>query len=89
MKTRKQIWLWHLLTLFILFMLGAGLWVATKKIDYTWRWNRVPQYFVYVDEALIPAPFDARVASLQRSGGTTVVKLTGDNGEEKIPGSRQ
>jgi polar amino acid transport system permease protein len=65
-------------------MLGAGLWVATKKIDYTWRWNRVPQYFVYVDETLIPAPFDARVASLQRAGGTTVVKLTGDNGEEKV-----
>jgi len=64
-------------------MLCAGLWVATKKIDYTWRWNRVPQYFVYVDEALISAPFDARVASLQRSGGTTIIKLTGEDGEEK------
>ena len=83
MKSRKQIWLWHLLTVFILFLLGAGLWVATKKIDYTWRWNRVPQYFAYVDETLVPAPFDARVASLQRSGGSTVVKLLGENGEEK------
>jgi polar amino acid transport system permease protein len=75
--------MWHLLTIFILVMMGAGLWIATKKIDYTWRWNRVPQYFAYVDETLVPAPFDGRVTSLKRSGGTTLVELTGEDGEKK------
>jgi polar amino acid transport system permease protein len=84
LNSNKQTWSWHLLTLFILFIMGAGLWVATKKIDYTWRWNRVPQYFLYVDETLVPAPFDGRVASLSVSGGMTKIKLSGENGEERV-----
>jgi len=84
LNSNKQIWSWHLLTLFILFIMGAGLWVATKKIDYTWRWNRVPQYFLYVDETLVSAPFDGRVESLAVSRGMTKVKLVGENGEEKV-----
>ena len=84
MNPRNNIWRWHFLTLFILFMMGAGLWIATKKIDYTWRWNRVPQYFAYVDESNVPAPYDARVVSLTRAGGTTKVKLAGESGEEGV-----
>ncbi len=64
-------------------MMGAGLWIATKKIDYTWRWNRVPQYFFYQQETLVPAPFDARVASISKNGNETHIKLAGENGEDK------
>jgi len=64
-------------------MMGAGLWIATKKIDYTWRWNRVPQYFFYHQENLVPAPFDARVASVSKNGNETHIKLTGENGEDE------
>jgi len=62
--------------------MGAGLWAATKKIDYTWRWNRVPQYFVYQHETLVPTPYDARVASIEKLRDKTQVKLIGENGEE-------
>jgi len=64
-------------------MMGAGLWIATKKIDYTWRWNRVPQYFFYQQETLVPAPFDARVASISKNGNETHIKLAGENGEDE------
>jgi len=64
--------------------MGAGLWVATKKIDYTWRWNRVPQYFMYLDETLVPAPFDSRVDSLSISGDIARISLTDENGETKV-----
>lgn len=64
-------------------MMGAGLWVATKKIDYTWRWNRVPQYFVYHDETLISTPFDGRVDDVSKIGDSTHVKVIGEDGEEK------
>lgn len=83
MNTNKHKVLWHLLTVAILFMLGAGLWIATKKIDYTWRWNRVPQYFVYEDETLIPIPFDGRVESLSDLGENTQIKVVSENGEQK------
>jgi polar amino acid transport system permease protein len=64
--------------------MGFGLWVATKKIDYTWRWNRVPQYFLYHEETLVPAPFDSRVASIETSGSSTKISLLGDNGEDLV-----
>jgi len=82
LNTKKNIWLWHALTALILFMLGAGLWIATKKIDYTWRWNRVPQYFVYQNETLVPVPFDGRVVSLSQAGATTRIKVVSENDEE-------
>jgi len=83
LNSSKHTRAWHLLTLVILVIMGAGLWVATKKIDYTWRWNRVPQYFLYLDETLIPAPFDGRVDSLSLANGMARVSLAGENGEKK------
>lgn len=64
-------------------MMGAGLWIATEKIDYTWRWNRVPQYFVYHDEKLVSTPFDGRVESVSKIGDMTQISLIGDDGEEE------
>jgi polar amino acid transport system permease protein len=79
----KNTWPWHLLTVAILFMMGAGLWVATKKIDYTWRWNRVPQYFVYHSETLVPVPFDGQVVSLSKFGDTTQINIISEHDEKK------
>ena len=84
MITNKNIWPWHLLTVAILFLLCAGLWVATKKIDYTWRWNRVPQYFLYNDETMVTVPFDGRVTSISDLGDSTQIKVISEQGEEKI-----
>lgn len=74
-------WPWTLLTLLILFSMGAGLWVATKKIDYTWRWNRVPQYFFYHNETPSNAPSDSRVVSIDTSGEKTTITLLGEDNE--------
>lgn len=84
MNSQKNAIFWHGLTVFILFMIGAGLWVATKKIDYTWRWNRVPQYFMYHHEELVPAPYDARVVAIENLRDMSRIKIAGENGEEGI-----
>ena len=83
MNTNRNTWPWHLLTVAILFSMAAGLWVATEKIDYTWRWNRVPQYFVYHNEELVPTPFDGRVEMVSKIGDTTQIKLISEDGEEE------
>ncbi len=62
--------------------MGAGLWVATKKIDYTWRWKRVPQYFFYNAETTFNAPFDSRVATIDKLGDITRIKLISEADEE-------
>lgn len=82
-NTTKKTLPWRLLTLLILIMMGAGLWVATKKIDYTWRWKRVPQYFFYHSETMLSAPFDGRVVTIDKLGDTTRIKLISEADQER------
>jgi len=79
----KNIWPWRLLTVLILFSMGAGLWVATKKIDYTWRWKRVPQYFAFHAETAITVPFDGRVTLIDKLGDDTKIKVLSEADEER------
>jgi len=76
-------WAWTFVTVLVLFSLAAGLWVATKKIDYTWRWNRIPQYFMYHDENMHPVPFDAIVTDIKVSGKTATITVVNDTDEDE------
>ncbi len=78
----KQIWPWRILTFAILFIIGASLWVATKKIDYTWRWNRVPQYFLYHAETFENIPFDGRILSISNANGRSTVAYLSESDEK-------
>ncbi len=82
-SSSKHLWSWRLLTFVILFLIASSLWIATKKIDYTWRWNRIPQYFFYHAETLENIPFDGRVLSIKTSGSETKVVLESEDGEKQ------
>lgn len=82
MKNNKSALPWHILTVVLLLTMAGGLWLATKKIDYTWRWNRVPQYFVYHAETLTPAPSDGQVSAIEENGDTTKVTFLSENGDK-------
>lgn len=56
--------------------LAAGIYVSSKKVDYIWRWNRLPQYLVYKDIQEVRAPADG------------VVKIEGKNIKITPPGRR-
>jgi len=45
-KIRNQIQ-WYVGLLVVLILMGWGLGIMTKRLDYTWYWNRVPQYFIF------------------------------------------
>ncbi|WP_292999288.1 amino acid ABC transporter permease [Nevskia sp.] len=51
-------WLWHALAVALLAALGTGLYIASKRIDYTWRWERIPQYLISTEGEDLKAPFD-------------------------------
>lgn len=53
---------WHLLTAAIVLLLGASLYWATLKVNYQWRWDRVPQYLLVTGGEEVPAPVDGTVA---------------------------
>ncbi|MFZ1985212.1 MAG: amino acid ABC transporter permease [Desulfatitalea sp.] len=72
---------WILLLAAILIALAAGTWGAVRKIDYSWRWNRVPQYFFYKAETPVKMPFDGRVGEIAHTDGESSVRLVSKDGE--------
>lgn len=71
---------WRLLLAGILVLIAAGMWGATKKIDYTWRWQRVPQYFLYHAENPAKAPADGKVTIVSPAGEMTKVVFEDEDG---------
>jgi len=68
----------------ILLGVAAGTWGAIKKIDYKWRWYRVPQYFMYLAEDAQKIPFDGTVRSIVKDGKSTQVTLLSETAEEVV-----
>ena len=59
-------------------VIAAGLfYYATQKIEYTWRWNRVPLYFAYKDIIDIVSENEGEVESITKSGNEAVVTVKG------------
>jgi polar amino acid transport system permease protein len=64
--------------------MAAAVWGAVQKIDYEWRWYRVPQYFFYKAEDLHKAPFDGQVSAIDSKGAVTAVTITAPAGEKAV-----
>ena len=84
MKGSQREWPWKILLAFILITISAGIWGSVKKIDYEWRWFRIPQYFVYLSEDAHKIPFDGVVQSIKVTGDNTEVTLAPEDGGETI-----
>ncbi|MEZ4527433.1 MAG: amino acid ABC transporter permease [Desulfobacterales bacterium] len=74
-------------------ILGASLWglyAATAKIDYVWRWYRIPQYFFYHDNIEIKSDMDGEVVSIIHEDEKTKILIKGEGGEKTfvIPSDR-
>lgn len=54
--------MWRLLSVAIVLLIGAALYGATLKVNYQWRWERVPEYLLITGGADVVAPFDGTVA---------------------------
>ena len=64
---------------FIIFaLIATGLfYYATQKIEYNWRWSRVPIYFAYEDTIEIVSEIEGEVASITKQGEEVVVTVKG------------
>ena len=77
-------WPWHGLLVVILLALAAGLWAATKRVHYEWRWERVPQYFFYEDEAPQPAPTAGTVRQISHASGQSRIEIAPSSGGSPV-----
>jgi polar amino acid transport system permease protein len=71
---------------FVLIVSGL-FYYATQKIEYIWRWNRAPIYFVYQDDIEILSEIDGEVESITTSEKESVITVKGLRGSEsyKVP----
>ncbi len=78
---------WRHISIVLFFvMMGAvvgGTYFATQKVEYVWRWYRVPQYFYYKDTVEIRSNIEGEVASLVPEGEQVAVSISGD-GEHEV-----
>ncbi|MGE4578207.1 MAG: amino acid ABC transporter permease [Desulfuromonadales bacterium] len=81
MNSGHQLFYSKLLLAAILILVAAGMWGATARVDYTWRWERVPQYFLYKGEDIHKAGEDGRVDQVLVQGKSALIQMRYDNGE--------
>jgi polar amino acid transport system permease protein len=77
---------WRHISIFLFFLMIlvviGGIYYATQKVEYTWRWYRIPQYFYFHDQVEIRAEIGGDVASVIPKGDQVEVKVRGADVEE-------
>ena len=69
-------WFWHGVSAAVIAALGAGIYAASQRIDYTWRWERIPQYIISQEGERVAAPTDGIVHLDADGHGLTIVTQT-------------
>ena len=80
LKRHTVQWPWQALLVIILLGMTVSLWIATKRVHYEWRWERVPQYFFYLDEEMLSAPFAGTVQKITPEGAYSRVEIVPEGG---------
>lgn len=73
---------WIGIFLFLLFGLITGLYLATRQIDYVWRWYSVPQYFLNHESLDVKCTVQGEVASITRQGEGVTIAVSSPDGDE-------
>ncbi len=79
----RAYYMWIVVFFLIISTFIGGLYYCTLKIDYTWRWFRVPQYFFYHEEVLIKTDSGGSVDSIKTTESNTTIKINEDGGGQK------
>ncbi|MEJ5349490.1 MAG: amino acid ABC transporter permease [Desulfosoma sp.] len=75
----------------VFFLMVSGvvgiLYYATQKVDYVWRWYRVPQYFYYKEKIEIRSEIQGRVQEIARTADEASIQVLGDGetAQYKVP----
>jgi len=80
---------WRHISIILFFLIAGslvgGIYFATLKVEYVWRWYRVPRYFAYKDRIEIKAEIYGEVASVVSKGEEVEVTVRGADEEEVYP----
>lgn len=78
-------WGWHAVYAAVIAALGWGVYVASERVDYTWRWKEIPQYIVNHEGERVLAPTDG-IARLPEPGVVTIHTQTDPPATTRLAG---
>ncbi|MBW2238091.1 MAG: ABC transporter permease subunit, partial [Deltaproteobacteria bacterium] len=89
LKDRNYYYVWVGVFFLLLISIVLSLYFSALQIDYTWRWYRIPQYFVYQDQVETKSEIDGEIQSILKKGEDAVVRVKGLEGTESyvVPAS--
>ncbi|HUS23419.1 MAG TPA: amino acid ABC transporter permease [Candidatus Binatia bacterium] len=58
MHPSRPRWPWHLVTAAVIAALGTGLYFSSRRVDYDWHWERIPDYVLSRGGERVVAPVD-------------------------------
>lgn len=76
-KQPNSYYIWVGVFLLLIGIITGTFYYATLKVEYTWRWFRVPQYFWYQDTIETRSEMDGDVESIDYSGKNAVIRVKG------------
>ncbi len=50
----------HFIALAFYLIVGYSLYIAAANMNYVWKWNSIPEYFIYTDTKTYEAPVDGK-----------------------------
>jgi len=75
----RSYYLWVGVFILIIFLIAGGFYYATQKVEYIWRWNRLPIYFLYQDDIEVISDLDGDIESVKQEGEDAVISVKGLN----------
>ena len=73
--------IWVGIFFLMLITIVCTLYIATRQIDYVWRWYNMPKYFANEETVAIEASLEGSVASIVEKGDKAEIVIKGDDGE--------
>ena len=83
-RKRSQANYYFWVTIFFLSIFGLVylLYYATNRIDYVWRWYKMPGYFLNHESHDIETGIEGQVVQIAQAGEKAKITIRGDDGEE-------
>jgi len=78
----RSYYIWVGVFILAIFLIAGAFYYATQKIEYIWRWNRLPIYFLYQDKIEVISYLDGEVESVKKDGNKAVISIKGLDKEE-------
>jgi len=78
MQSRAAYNFWVVVFILVVAAALSGIYYATLKVDYVWRWYRIPQYFFFKDRIEIRSELQGEVEKIVRQNSEAVVYIRGD-----------